>query len=76
MMTIHFYCLIPLYKEEIDLKNSKGLDALLDRFETSEVSDVINIHRKNSCPKKKGFFGLWQAVMFPHHHGGPSGSGK
>ena len=57
--TIHFYCLIPLYKEEIDLKNNKGLEALLDRLEAAEVSDVIDIHRKNSCPKKKGFFGLW-----------------
>jgi hypothetical protein len=48
--TIHFYCLIPLYAEEIDLKNNEGLDALLERFEKIGVTDIIDIHRENSCP--------------------------
>jgi hypothetical protein len=55
---IRFYCLIPLYKEEMDFKLNKGSDALTDKFERHQVTDVININRINTC-KKKGFFGLW-----------------
>lgn len=56
--TIRFYCLYPLYKEEMDFKLKKGSDALLDKFEKNEIMDIIDPARKNTC-KKKGLFGLW-----------------
>jgi len=55
---INFYCIYPLYKEEMEYKLSKGLDALIDKFEKSRVTDVVDIHRKNTC-LSKGLFGLW-----------------
>lgn len=56
--TIKFYCLYPLYKEEMDYKLKKGFDALLDKFDQYKVSDVVDIQRPNTC-LKKGLFGLW-----------------
>lgn len=56
--TINFYCLYPLYKEEMDFKLKKGTDDLIDKFEKYNVSDIIDINRHNTC-LKKGLFGLW-----------------
>ncbi|RSK46326.1 suppressor of fused domain protein [Hymenobacter perfusus] len=56
--TIHFYCLYPIYKEEMELKMKKGVDALLDKFDEVGISDVIDVARPNVA-KKKGFLGLW-----------------
>jgi len=55
---INFYCLYPIYKEEMDLKLKKGTDGLIDKFDEFNVSDVIDINRKNTCAKK-GPFGMW-----------------
>lgn len=55
---IHFYCLYPLYKEEMDFKLKKGCNALLDKFEKFQVTDIVDISRQNTCVKK-GFWGLW-----------------
>ncbi len=55
---IHFHCLIPLYKEEMLLKLKKGSDALLDKFDKYEISEIINNNRVNTAAKK-GLFGLW-----------------
>lgn len=56
--TIKFYCLYPLFKEEMDFKLKHGTDKLIDKFERYNVSDVVDINRKNTCVKK-GLFGLW-----------------
>ena len=53
--TIKFYCLYPLYKEEMDFKIKKGLDPLLEKFEKYNILDVIDIERRNTC-SKIGFF--------------------
>lgn len=55
---IRFYCLFPLYKEEMEHKLKMGLNALIDRFEKHNIVDVIDINRKNTC-LKRGLFGLW-----------------
>ena len=55
---IRFYCLMPLYKEEMEIKLAKGGDELTDKFEKFGISDVIDPDRLN-VGKKKGFFGLW-----------------
>ena len=56
--TIRFYCLFPLYKEEMELKLKKGTNALIDQFKKFRVTDIVDIKRPNTC-KKKGLFGLW-----------------
>ena len=56
--TINFYCLYPLYREEMEFKLKKGSDALLDKFDKYHLSDIVDIGRKNTC-SKKGLFGLW-----------------
>ena len=56
--TIRFYCLYPIYKEEMDYKLVKGIDALMDKFDKYKISNIIDINRKNTCTKK-GLFGLW-----------------
>jgi hypothetical protein len=53
-----FYCLYPLYREEMDFKLKKGMDALMEKFDKHKIKDVVDINRVNTC-KKKGFLGLW-----------------
>ncbi len=58
--TINFFCLYPIYKEEMDLKLEEGYEALMERFDEYEVSDVIDPDRPNTAKSKKnGFLGLW-----------------
>lgn len=54
--TIYFYCLYPIYKEEMELKMKEGADSLLDKFDEFEISDVIDLKRQNTCGRK-GFWG-------------------
>lgn len=44
---INFYALIPLYKEEMDLKLEQGTDALLDLFDETGITELIDIDRPN-----------------------------
>ena len=55
---IEFFCLYPLYKEEMEYKLKNGTDKLLDKFDKYGVKDLINSQRPNTCIKK-GLFGLW-----------------
>jgi hypothetical protein len=50
--TVHFYGLIPLYREEMDYKLNHGADALLKRLGTQGVSDVIDVRRVNVGTKR------------------------
>ena len=43
---VHFYQLIPLYREEMEYKIHNGTDALMELFEDS-FSDIVDINRKN-----------------------------
>lgn len=56
--TINFYCLYPIYKEEMNLALNKGVETLLDKFDQYGISDVVDLERINTA-KKKGFLGLW-----------------
>ncbi|MCH5596516.1 suppressor of fused domain protein [Niabella ginsengisoli] len=47
--TIHFHCLYPLYKEEMDFKLKEGFDALLQKFDLFNVTDIVDIKRPNTC---------------------------
>lgn len=52
---ITFYAVVPLYKEEMDLKLRSGSDKLLERLGKKGISDVINPNRTNVAKK---LFGL------------------
>lgn len=55
---IHFYSLIPLYTEEVNLKLDKGVEALYDGFDRIGLTELLDIQRPNSVKKKK-FWGLF-----------------
>jgi hypothetical protein len=55
---IHFWSLMPLYAEEVDLKLAKGTEALEERFEKEQIYDVVDLDRPNVGRRKK-FFGLF-----------------
>jgi len=52
---ITFYAVVPLYKEEMDLKLRSGTDKLLERLGKKEITDVIDPKRTNVAKKLFGF---------------------
>ncbi|MFC4098070.1 suppressor of fused domain protein [Paenibacillus xanthanilyticus] len=54
---VHFFSLIPLYAEEMDLKLSKGTEALRVKLDQAGVNEVVQLDRKNVAKKK--LFGLF-----------------
>jgi hypothetical protein len=54
--TITFYSVVPLYREEMDLKLRSGSDALLEKLDQRDITDVIDPARKNSAKKWFGIF--------------------
>ena len=52
---ILFYCLVPIYREEMDLKLQKGCKALEELFQKRDIDFVLDPDRKNVA-KKKGWF--------------------
>lgn len=55
---INFYQLFPLYREEMQLKLDKGMDALAERMEKVGIDGIIDPRRPNVA-KRKGWLGLW-----------------
>lgn len=53
---IHFLAVVPLYREEMELKLRKGSDALLEKFGAHDISDAIDPARKNVAKKRFGLF--------------------
>ncbi|MDE1465919.1 suppressor of fused domain protein [Spartinivicinus poritis] len=53
---IEFFSIVPLYEEEMDLKLTKGCDILLEKLDKNNISDIININRKNVAKKRFGIF--------------------
>ncbi|MBQ5947772.1 suppressor of fused domain protein [Massilia sp. ST3] len=54
---VYFHCVVPLYKEELDLVRRRGFPELLDRFNDKNVTDVVVPDRVNTVKKK--FLGLF-----------------
>ena len=54
--TVMFYNLVPLFKEEMELKLKQGAEELDNRFEQNDIGFEINPGRPNVAKKKKGFF--------------------
>ena len=53
---IEFYSVLPLYEEEMNLKLRKGSSELLHRFYKHDISDIVDIKRKNVAKKRFGIF--------------------
>jgi hypothetical protein len=54
--SIAFFCLLPLYKEEMDLEREKGVNHLFETLIDAGVKDFIDPARKNVAKKRFGFF--------------------
>lgn len=50
---IHFFALVPLHTDELELKLRKGTDALLDLLDEGGVGEVIDPTRESVVPKRK-----------------------
>ena len=54
--TIEFFSVVPLFEEEMNLKLARGSDLLLEKFDKYEVSDIIDVNRRNVAKKRFGLF--------------------
>ena len=46
---INFYQLIPIYPEELQIKQEQGADALLDLLAEDDGFPVVDINRRNTA---------------------------
>ena len=53
---IAFFSVVPLYKEELELRDREGMEALFTQLLEHDINDVVNPRRRNVC---KRFFGLF-----------------
>ena len=51
--SISFYSAVPLYKEEMDLKLTRGFNALLDRMAAGHLTELLDIRRPNLCTPRR-----------------------
>jgi hypothetical protein len=54
--TITFYSVVPLYKEEMQLKLRSGSDKLLQLFDSKGINDLVEPGRPNVAKKRFGLF--------------------
>ncbi|HEV8333966.1 MAG TPA: suppressor of fused domain protein [Steroidobacteraceae bacterium] len=54
---VAFYAAIPLYREELDLKQSNGMEVLLGKLVEKDINDIVYLKRRNVAKKKR--FGLF-----------------
>lgn len=60
---IRFFQLMPLYREELDFKLNKGLDALVERLDEFGVGEVIDLHRPNVITGKAKKKPWWKRLL-------------
>jgi len=53
---IHFFAIVPLYKEEMDLKLRSGMNVLLNKLGQANVNDIVDLSRPNVARKRFGLF--------------------
>jgi hypothetical protein len=46
---VNFLSLVPIHKEEMELKLKEGVEALLPRFDENNVTELLDLKRKNVC---------------------------
>jgi len=54
--TILFYAVFFIYKEEMELKMKKGAEELWKRFAENQITELLDINRKNVAKKLFGIF--------------------
>jgi predicted Zn finger-like uncharacterized protein len=54
--SINFLSIIPIYPQEMQLKLSKGLEALADKLGDLSVEELMDPNRKNTAAKRFGIF--------------------
>ena len=54
---IHFWSVVPIYREEIKIKLDEGCDALFEKFDEHAITDLIDPKRTNVA--KKRLWGLF-----------------
>jgi Suppressor of fused protein (SUFU) len=54
---LHFYAALPLHRDEMELKLTGGMDALLDRLDAAQISEVLDPGRPSVVRRKR--FGLF-----------------
>ena len=52
---VRFFGVMPLYQEEIDYKLRKGTAALLERFDSADITELLDPKRKNVAKKRWHF---------------------
>jgi len=57
--SVRFYCIVPLFDEEMKLKLNEGATALTDKFAKHQIDEVIDLKRKNVG--KRSFFSRWKS---------------
>jgi hypothetical protein len=53
---VDFLAMIPIYKEEMEIKLSKGAGALSDKLADLPLTEFMNPNRKNVAAKRLGIF--------------------
>jgi hypothetical protein len=53
---INFYAMVPIYKEEMEMKLKHGSDELVKLFRKHSISDVVDPVRRNACKKHRWWF--------------------
>ena len=46
---VNFLSLVPIYKEEMELKLKGGVEALLPRFDEYNITELLDLKRRNVC---------------------------
>jgi len=54
---VAFYSAIPVYREELELRQREGMEVLLERLLHRDINDVVELKRRNVAKKKR--FGLF-----------------
>lgn len=54
--SIAFFCLLPLYQEEMQLARDKGVNHLFETLLDAGVKDFVDPSRRNVAKKRFGFF--------------------
>lgn len=52
----HFWAVIPLYEDEVELKMRQGTDALMDAMDRAKVTDVVYEKRPRATGQRKSWF--------------------
>jgi hypothetical protein len=57
---VHFWSLIPLYREEMNYKLKHGFEALLEQLASKvggpEELEILHMNRRNACAKRFWLF--------------------